>query len=694
MAGSGQFFLAQKGTPWTLGAGAVLYAAALFLFASPKPGDRPGAAGVAPRHEVLGVAALGLLAVFFRLYQWDRIPPGMTTEVVCGPYLGYALPPAQWPLYYSGGLGLTHPDIPLWGWAWFHLFEPSHLTYSLFYAFLSLLAFPLGYLLFRDLAGARAAMLALFFWGIMEWHFTLSRNGHPVTSLPLYLLGAVLFLRSAWQSSRTAAWVLAGLFGGAAYFAYPAARAVLPLTVVLFLFEIHSRRGRKPFPARGIVLFGLVALGTAALGVRMVGPSENWLTGATESHMFIGWKVLEQRSLAPLWDNLSQVALVFNRTGPANSMEGLPGRRLLDDVTGPLFILGFFLALARWREARYFYPLAGVLVLCLPALLSDHPYHTRRMIGMAPFIAYLAALAVLELWRRAPGKARPWVLAAGLAAGIFAAGENFKVYFVGRAQDAVCWGEADADATAVGQAVADGGDAYDYYLSPAFFQRFQVLFLGHREAGHMHSLELADCVRFLPPPPGRGLLFALQQGRTGVLALLQGRYPGGTTQRLEDPWGHPYLYLFRVSAADCSSRHFEPLPPGRYWQGTYWNSLDPGARPVLKERDPVLNFSDRNDFPVKNAQDLRVEWKGTLHPRQAGAYGFLMSATGNIQAELSIDGRKIAVANQEAEVVLEARDHAVRVLFLKEGGFTSAFHLAWRKPGDGHYGIVPPDVMK
>ena len=695
LAAAGQFFLVQREVPWTLGLGLLLYLAAGYLFVRGGPGPAV-AKPLSPDAERAWLVLVAAVVLFFRLYRLSDVPPGMSTEVVSGPWLGYALPPAQWTPYYTGGLALTHPDIPLWGWAWFHLMEPSRLSYGLFYAFLSLAAFPLGYLLFRDLAGARVALLSLFFWGVMEWQFTLGRNGHPVTTLPLYLLGAVFFLRSAWRGHRLFSWALAGLLAGLSYYAYPAARAILPLLALLSLGEWNSSKGKAPFPWGGVALcLGLTAL-TAWPALRMLGPSVSWLTGAPMgSHLSVGWQVLQQKSLWPLWDNLLKVGLVFNRIGPANGMEGLPGRPLLDDVTGILFVLGSFGALVRFRESRHFYPCAALAVLCLPALLSDHPYHTRRMLGMAPFIAYLAALAALEIWRRASsGNARRWVLAAGILAAVVAAGENYKTYFVDRVQNEECWSESDADATAVGQAIAEGGDAYDYYLSPAFYQRFQVLFLGHGETAHMRSLEMPDCSRYLPPTPGRGLFFALQRGRTGVLSLLQGRYPGGTTQRLDDPWGRPYLYLFRVPPEACAPSRFVPLRPGRYWQGTYWTSVAPWAQPVLQERDPVLNFSDRNDFPVKNAEELRVEWRGTLHPPKPGSYQFLISATDATQAELVVDGRKVAVKNQEVALTLGPRDYAVVVRLLKKGGFESAFHLAWQKPGDSHYEILPPEAMK
>ncbi len=252
----GQVFLTQKNSPWTLVPGMVLFLTAILLFAKSKQigprdhGSRPLSTGM----EAMGLAVVAVIALFFRFYRWSEIPPGLITETACGPWLGYAVPPSFWGNYYTHGLALTHPDIPLWSYAWFHCFSPSPFTGSFFYGFLSLSAFPLGYLLFRDLSGAKTALFGLFFWGMAQWPVTLTRIGHPVTSIPFYLTGALLFTRWAWTRSWSFAWVLAGFFLGLAFYAYPSARALLPLVVLISWFEFRSKPAGRPFPWTGAVL--------------------------------------------------------------------------------------------------------------------------------------------------------------------------------------------------------------------------------------------------------------------------------------------------------------------------------------------------------------------------------------------------------------------------------------------------------
>jgi hypothetical protein len=178
-----------------------------------------------------------------------------------------------------------------------------------------------------------------------------------------------------------------------------------------------------------------------------------------------------------------------------------------------------------------------------------------------------------------------------------------------------------------------------------------------------------------------------------VLSVLERIYPGGVTEKLLDPWGRPYLYFFKVPPDPYSPGHYRALPKGHAWKGTYWTS-PAQAQPALVVEEPVLNFSYRDDFPVKNAPNLRARWRGTLHLTRAGDYSFLLAASGHSRCELEVDGKKAGRENQEVALALSPGDHAVVIRYQREGGFEQAFHLAWKKPGEGRYGILTPDALR
>ncbi len=795
-----QFLMADSAENWTLLPGLLLYALAILIFVRSRPGDTaspPASEGLSPKSEILIASAIGMVALFFRLYKILDLPQGMTIEETCGPWLGFSSPPSQWVLFDPNHIAMAYLDIDFLSFLWFHLFDPSRMAYSFFFVFFSLISFPLAYWFFRDLAGPRTALLTLFLWSVMQWHVTLSRNGHPIVTAVFYVTAMLAFARMGWRAGRLIYWALAGFFAGAGFYAHPSFRASFLLLAALLLYELRLDKEKTRSQLKGIGVFLVVCLVVSfPCWKSMI--QNHWLIGATyDDHLFVGQKMMEEKSLAPLWQNLCRAPLVLTRIGSPYSQDSLPGHPLLDHATAVLFVLGFFMALKRWKERKYFYGLAGLTILCLPGLLSMDPTHASRVLCVSPFVAYLGANAAFEFWEKIPfhKESRKLLILSGVFIVLFIAAENFKVYFIDRPRNVTAWREAGAAPMKIGQAIAGEGDSYDYYLSPAFFGRFVVLFLGHSQREHMRSLDLPGSFRYLSPSPGRGLFFALQEGRTGVLSVLQDLYPGGTVEKLLDPWGHPYLYFFRVPPGSCArnrglsgfpqgsftdfpdhlpkdsrklhltgsfwvekqgtyryrikgpakvslsgdcpwitdrpqflARGFHPLnftlssgsweglaveesfekgpylplDAGRFiphrfsqgWMGIYRFTTDANSGPLLVESEPLLNFSYRDDFPLKNPSNLLAEWKAVLHPPKAGLYHFLMLNSDHIKAELEINGKKIGVSNQEAGLSLESKDYPVVVRLRQEGGFETVFHMLWKPPGRENYEILPPTALK
>lgn len=797
-ASAGQWLLSQGGHAWTLLPGLALYACALFLFLrTGNPGeDQEDSKGPSPRMEAALFLAVLAAALFFRLHRILSVPAEMTAEETCGPWLGFAVPPAHWSAYDATGYAMTYADIPPLAFAWFRLFQPSLLSFRLFYVFLSLLSLPLGYLFFRRLAGPWVALASLSIWAVLQWHVSLGRCGHASVTALLYSTGAVAFTLLAWDRGKKIDWAMAGLAAGIGFYAHPSARAFGFWFGAVLAYEYFRDRTRFRARLSGLAVFG--GMFAAVSGPSWVSMwSRHWIAGPLYDDNFIGNRILAAHSLRPLFVNLWRMTMGFFRQGDLSSQANLPGEPLLDGVTAVLLVLGFSTALVRWKERRYFYTLAGLGVFTMPCWLSIQPLHSSRMLVSAPFLVFLAGTAAVKIGEKLRPllKGRAILLALAALTWLLMAGLNYRSYFLERPRNETFWSLDNVPATKVGLAIAEGGDSYEYFLSPRFYGQFVVLFLGHAQRGHVHCLDIPSGLGVLSRPPDRGLLFALQEGRTGVLSVLKELYPEGTTQTVLDPEGRPCLYLLRVPATGSGDneglrevgpggkslslpfpsgfprgpfvlrlrgslwvekggcyryrwegkakatgecpwastrpvtliRGFEPLDftlssaggplgieesfdggpfrlvaasrfiPrrfGRGWRATYRLSDAPGAAPVLVESEPVLNFSYRDDFPVKGAADFWAEWKGTLHPGQAGTYRFLMLATEHIQAVLEINGKQVALANQEAVLSLRKRDYRVVIRFQKQGGVNSAFHLVWEPPGGRHYEVLPPAALR
>jgi len=74
----------------------------------------------------------------------------------------------------------------------------------------------------------RAAIGTVYFWGILQWHVTLSRNGHPSITALFFAVAKLSLSRLAWDKEKDILWIGAGLSADSAFilirFSWPASR--------------------------------------------------------------------------------------------------------------------------------------------------------------------------------------------------------------------------------------------------------------------------------------------------------------------------------------------------------------------------------------------------------------------------------------------------------------------------------------
>jgi hypothetical protein len=639
--------------------------------------------------EAIWIGLISSIVLFFRFYRLTEIPVGITVEEVCGPYLGFGVPVSEWTRHYWAGLYTTLPDIPVLAYPWFHLFSPSRLSYGFFYAILSLASFPFGYVLFRRLAGNRVALMACFFWAAMQWHVSLGRAGHAAITSVLYILALATFGHLALVSNRKVFWGLTGASLAAGLYAYPAFRSGPLLLVFWIFYEAWKRPLERKTWWSGLLIMSVVA----ALGsfpVLWTMGRQGWLMSPNTNGHYLLDRILREQSLRPIWSQLASWTLSFVRAGDLSTQANIGGGRLLDDVTAILFVLGVFLSIRRIGERAFFYGVTGWAVLGLTAILSNDPTHSSRMIGTAPFVAYLAALAASDLGRKFAsfrGGRLAYIALAGVAA-FWVLGWNYGRYFIERPKDTFAVQNSGIGPTMAGLAVAEAGKGYEYYLSPEYFGNFTVLFLGHSQTKNMHALQVPRSIIPAIDTQDKGLCYILPRGRIGLFKVLQKTYPQGTAETMKDPFGLPVLDILKIPAGTRPKA-------GRLggWRGAYRTSASWDVPPVLVQVDPVLNYDYRDDFPVQAYPPLRVEWTARLRIPKTGSYRFLMLAADQTHAEMRLGNDPVFQENLEVERQLATGTYAVTIRLWKEWGFTNYFHLLWKPPGSENFKVIQPDDL-
>ncbi len=137
----------------------------------------------------------------------------------------------------------------------------SFISLKLGTAFCGLITLPFIYLLGKEIANRRVAILAMFFAGIAYWPNVISRVALRFTLYPTFTAPMLYFLFRGLRTRNQNNFILSGLFLGLGLHGYSPYRFVpIVVVIVIILFIIH----RQSKEARKSALWGLVIIGLTA----------------------------------------------------------------------------------------------------------------------------------------------------------------------------------------------------------------------------------------------------------------------------------------------------------------------------------------------------------------------------------------------------------------------------------------------
>ncbi len=663
-AGLGQWQMSKVWDNSTLYYGLVLYAVAvvLFLLAFHRfPDDGLSEAPLAPRMEWTVFGLIMLIAAFFRIYGLDTFPNGIFMDQGFVGWQALKIAhehtiPSLFAYLYEEPMNASSYLFYLMA-PWFCIFSPTQTHLFLFYALLGLSTFPLIYWTFRQIFGARVALLSLYFLAIMRWHFNLNRNGFPTSQVPLYMFGTLAFFlywlksRKSWSLWISVAFFTLGLYTYQAYKIFPLlllllcfyeflTRWWLPLTASEKKKGLWDKARFLFFSKKGIEkLFSLLRLPEAKkLGIALVivavfvSPMVIYMIhmgkiGSREGENI--WAVCKsQHSLKPIKEMIGKTLLMCNRSGDDNERHNLPNYRMLDDFSGPLFFIGAFYAMSRIRQRKFYYAIVGILIMSLPCLLSVVPAHANRMMGVTAFVAFLIATPLAAIWGRVRqlwGTVGEFFFWSVLAIPLYmAAVQNYQIYFHDQVNEGCYWtnsfyGGYSYDASEIGKAIAKYGNEYDYYLYKRHFDHFTVKYLAYPYRDRVHQLEVPGSFAPLDTDGTRGLFFAFQPEQSGFMEMVKSFYPDCQVDVIKDLNGKAVIYFVRVSADSAKKAKGLTLNRGK------GESLDV---PLFPEGLPPGPY--------------RGVLKGAVYVDQTSDYGFTFQS--NAKMTWSLGGHLIGKA--------------------------------------------------
>jgi 4-amino-4-deoxy-L-arabinose transferase-like glycosyltransferase len=654
---------------------------------------------------VLLVAVLGL-AVFMRTFRLLEIPSGVFfDEAMNGLEAVQILEENVHPLWSDelSGRPTLHLHILAAAFRFLGVNERAMRLVSAVAGTATVFAL---WLFARYLFDRWVALLAAFFLAVARWHVNYSRIAFEAILHPLLqLLAFYFFFRgldhfdyAQYKPRKLRYFFLSGLCLGLGLYTYISFRLVPLVMVVFLLYEVVSQRSFIANHWSGVLLLFLTAaVIVSPLAVFALQNPERFTSRLREVSLFA--EMQREKSYQPLIRSVVGYLLMFNYQGDRNPVLNLSGEPALSFVPAMFFVLGLGWAVFRIRKERYLFLLLWFVVSLLPGVLthSIEAPHGTRVIGAAPVVCLLAALAAVRLaeslinpstrLRQAQPSglehrlrdARRWrVVTVALLLSIVVGATlrmDYDAYFVRQAADVQSWKAFTPAATGVGELINVWSDRYLIYVSPTYYYVFPddtiVRFAAYPYSGY-HSLDPVGSVP-LQEDTGQGVLYILEPYYTSLLEILQTFYPEGRLEEHLDPFGDTMFISYRVEHNEIVTAHGLTA---QYYQGLSW-----AGEPAVTRHETSLAL-DWHDTMPPLPTPFSALWEGSLFIPRHGEYAF--STSGGEVERLELDG---APASLDQGVHLARGLHPLS-LWMTVDQVQEGVALLWRGPGIA-WGIVP-----
>jgi 4-amino-4-deoxy-L-arabinose transferase-like glycosyltransferase len=513
--------------------------------------------------ELLALLGIVLLAAFFRLYRIDAIPPGDRYDPAYYGVDALRILDGEWPVFFPTNFGrealfsyLVALYIAIFGIAPQAMYVTS--------AIVGILTVPALYLLAAELFSAEEGALGRFgglvaaaATAISYWHLNWSRFGVRAILLPFLAALTFYFL---WRGLRTdSKWrfAAAGFLLGLSLYTYQAAR-LLPLLVVLaFGFVAVSRRRLTRADLVNLAIVSVVALIVfAPLGYYFLTHPGSFLERIGQASI-LNTSEGGTGNLRALWKGLTDTLLAVSFSGDLEPTTNLPGRPILNAFLSMLFFAGVLISIFRIKKPAYLFILTWLILMSVPAVLSQQGPIAKRAIGALPAFMILIAIGSLGPWDmlRQVATNRGWrwargisvaVLAALVAIFAYTAVVTYHDYFVVWAGDPDLFTHFEVGPTAIGQYAATLSPQEKIYVSPVPSDHPSVVYNARARTG-IKSYDGRACL-VVSEPRTPGTTYIVVPGEDpNSLGLLSAYFPGGEIVT-EGPlhYQQPYFLAFHV----------------------------------------------------------------------------------------------------------------------------------------------------
>jgi hypothetical protein len=447
--------------------------------------DAPQLSDRTPANHWLWLAAIVAVAVVYRLWQLDTIPPGFHfDESFEGLEAWRILVDSTYrPIFLEGNFGVpplnAYFNALTFGVASIFGVAPGPVAMRTTAAIVGVVGVLAIYGMAAELRlhdprgrlGASFPLFAAATLAIVRWHVHFSRMGIEPIFVPLEWTLAIWLLLRGWRTGSFLSFAGCGGVVAATLYTYQGAW-VIPIIVAMsgLLLALGSRgtlsgaEGRRRLT--GLAVAAGVALVLAAplllYFVRnpellLLRPSQISVAGSTDSPA-------DNSVWASAWFTL-RMYWPFGATGDMDPRRNLPGEPVLTLWLAFPFFAGLVLSFLRIRSTAYWVAIVGLVGLLSVGAMSEYAPHFHRVLGASAPTAILCAIGLDTCWHWRPQRA-PYVRWLAPTLLVLAAVFSWRDYFVRWAALPDLYYAFDDGLWQVGQWVADRPADETVYLTP------------------------------------------------------------------------------------------------------------------------------------------------------------------------------------------------------------------------------------
>ena len=395
------------------------------------------------------LALILCLATVLRVWRLDSVPPGLTHDEASNGHDAAGVLRGIRPIYFTVGYG-HEPLYPYSVAPVMALLGTTDRALRLTTVGWGLVLILLTYAFTRRLFGSLPALLAAAWMATSFWCVMTSRVGLRAitlaatftasaysfwralppptedTSVPHHHSSKRAILMARRHSSKRAIlmarrrwmwWVISGAFLGASIYTYMASRAMPTIYLLFPAYGLILRASGTKLSGSPELLSGItdvrgisVLLLVAAL---VAAPLVYFLVTHPQAEQRVGqlsapFQQAARGDFSGLWRRVSHSLPMFTFKGDPLWLYNIPGRPLLDPVSGALFYAGILVCLWRWRDPRYAFLLLWLIVGVAPALATGPDATVLRSIAVQPVVFIIAALALATIIRFIHRQAGHW----------------------------------------------------------------------------------------------------------------------------------------------------------------------------------------------------------------------------------------------------------------------------------------------